>query len=194
MWGHWVAWVPRGSADPGPLVLDLRIAHELWGSTSDPILNGNLHYPNDIDRSLNETDDDNIRKYRTIITTHRPLSLSCHLFLGRLGDYIVNLYSFYFDKLIGKLTTFLERQEFSLRKETVDYSTSATRCSPRNWAKVGSTLAKTVVLRVKLNLWGEPITSRTHTHPSHSQTSRLLTSSLFLGVPVPRPTHCMWDV
>jgi hypothetical protein len=30
-----------------------------------------------------------------------------------------------------------------------------------------------------------PITSNTHTHPSHSQTSRLLTSSLSLGVPVP---------
>jgi hypothetical protein len=30
-----------------------------------------------------------------------------------------------------------------------------------------------------------------HTHPSHSQTSRLLTSSLSLGVPVPRPTQCM---
>jgi len=30
-----------------------------------------------------------------------------------------------------------------------------------------------------------------HTHPSHSQTSRLLTSSLSLGVPVPRPTQCV---
>jgi hypothetical protein len=33
------------------------------------------------------------------------------------------------------------------------------------------------------------ITSRTHTHPSHSQTSRLLTSSLSLGVPVPLGTQ-----
>ncbi len=38
-----------------------------------------------------------------------------------------------------------------------------------------------------------PITSQSHTHPSHSQTSRLLTSSLSLGVPVPRSTQCMWD-
>jgi hypothetical protein len=36
-----------------------------------------------------------------------------------------------------------------------------------------------------------PIASSSHTHPSHSQTSRLLTSSLSLGVPVPRPTQCM---
>jgi hypothetical protein len=34
------------------------------------------------------------------------------------------------------------------------------------------------------------ITSETHTHPSHSETSRLLTSSLSLGVPVPRTTQC----
>jgi hypothetical protein len=67
-----------------------------------------------------------------IITAHRPLSLLCHLLLGRLGGYIVNLCAFYFDKLIGKLTAFLHLQEFSLRKQTVDYSTSATRRSPHN--------------------------------------------------------------
>ncbi len=37
---------------PVPLVLDLRIAHDRWGSSSDPGINGHLHYPNDIDRSL----------------------------------------------------------------------------------------------------------------------------------------------
>jgi hypothetical protein len=46
---------------------------------------------------------------------------------------------------------------------------------------------------VNLNLDGAPIASSSHTHPSHSQTSRLLTSSLSLGVPVPRPTQCMGD-
>jgi hypothetical protein len=44
--------------------------------------------------------------------------------------------------------------------------------------KVGLALAKAAVLRINLNLDGEPITSKSHTHPSHSQTSRLLTSSL----------------
>jgi hypothetical protein len=58
-------------------------------------------------------------------------------------------------------------------------------------AKVSSTLVKTAVLRGNLNLDGTPITSRTHTHPSHSPTSRLLISSPFLGVPVPRPTQCI---
>jgi hypothetical protein len=41
---------------------------------------------------------------------------------------------------------------------------------------------------------GAPVTSRSHTLPSHSQTSRLLTSSLSLGVPVPHSTQCVWDM
>jgi len=34
-------------------------------------------------------------------------------------------------------------------------------------AKVGSTLAKAAALRILLNVDGVPITSKTHTHPSH---------------------------
>ena len=58
-------------------------------------------------------------------------------------------------------------------------------------SRVGNILAKTATLRINLNLDGSPIASKSHTHPSHSQTSRLLTSSLSLGVPVPRPTQCV---
>ena len=58
-------------------------------------------------------------------------------------------------------------------------------------AKVGNILDKTASLRIKLNIDGEPIASRSHTHPSHSQTSRLITSSLSVGIPVPRVTQCM---
>jgi hypothetical protein len=36
--------------------------------------NGRLHYPNEIDRSLNEAADDNIRKYRPDYN-----NLSCHV-------------------------------------------------------------------------------------------------------------------
>ncbi len=46
-------------------------------------------------------------------------------------------------------------------------------------SKVGLALAKAAALRIVLNLDGAPIASKSHTHPSHSQTSRLLTSSLF---------------
>ena len=44
-------------------------------------------------------------------------------------------------------------------------------------SKVGLTLSKAAALRITLNLDGTPITSKSHTHPSHSQTSRMLTSS-----------------
>jgi hypothetical protein len=61
-------------------------------------------------------------------------------------------------------------------------------------SKVGLALGKATALRITLNLDGAPIISRTHTHTSHSQTSRLLTSSLSLGVPVPRGTQCIRGV
>jgi hypothetical protein len=44
-----------------PLVMDLRITHDRFGSNFDPSLNGHLHYPNDIDKSLNEVVTDKIR-------------------------------------------------------------------------------------------------------------------------------------
>jgi hypothetical protein len=59
-----------------PLVLDLRIAHDRFGSTSDPSLNGHLHYPNDIDKSLNETVTDKLRKYRTDYNHNPPTSVA----------------------------------------------------------------------------------------------------------------------
>ena len=61
---------------PVPLVLDLRIAHERFGSSSDPNLNGKLHYPNDIDRSLNEGAPDKFRKYRGDYNNNPPNSVS----------------------------------------------------------------------------------------------------------------------
>ena len=54
-------------------MLDLRIAHDSFGSSSDPSLNGHLHYPNDIDKSLNEAAADKIRKYRADYNNN-PLS------------------------------------------------------------------------------------------------------------------------
>jgi hypothetical protein len=42
----------------------------------------------------------------------------------------------------------------------------------------------------RLNTHDTPLASRSHSHPSHSQTSLLLVSSLSLGVPVPHTTQC----
>jgi hypothetical protein len=59
---------------PVSLVLDLLIVHDRFGSTSDPSLNGHLHYPKDIDKSLNVTD--KIRKYRVDYNNNPPNSVS----------------------------------------------------------------------------------------------------------------------
>ena len=64
----------KQQAGPVPLVLDLRITHERIGRSSDLSLNGNLRYPNDIDRSLNETADDKILKYRADYNNNPPIS------------------------------------------------------------------------------------------------------------------------
>ena len=61
-------------------------------------------------------------------------------------------------------------------------------------SKVGNILSKAEALWITLNIDDTPLSSRSHTHPSHSQTSRLLTSSMFLGVTVSRVTQCVSDV
>ncbi len=100
---------------PVALVMDLRIAHERWGSSSDPSINRHLRYPNDIDRSLNEAAADKIRKIAlTMIIIPLTPSPLCLLLLVRLGGYVVNFCAFHFYKLIGKLTASLQLQEFSL--------------------------------------------------------------------------------
>ena len=91
-------------------------------------------------------------------------------------------------KLIGKLTSFLQLQEFSLRNPTpVTSSTSAAPHSPHSSNRTWTAPSPRSYLYVlTLTLMGHlslKITS--HTHPSHSQTSRLLTSSLSLGVQPP---------
>ena len=48
---------------PMPWVLDLRLAHDRIGSSSDPSINGHLRYPNDLS-PLNAAAD-KIRQYHT---------------------------------------------------------------------------------------------------------------------------------
>jgi hypothetical protein len=183
-----------------PLVLDLRIAH---GSSSDPSLNGHLRYPNvnghlrypnDIDRSLNEAAADKIRKYRADYNNNPPNTVSFMPAIastsGRLHSEFVRLLFFQAhretDRFLAASGVQLAQQ---LNSGLFHFRRAA--FSAQLKAQVGSTLAKAAALRINLNFDGAPITSRTHTHPSHSQTSRLLTSSLSFGVPVPRATHCM---
>jgi hypothetical protein len=64
--------------------------------------------------------------------------------------------------VLGKLTAFLQLQEFSLRSDQFHFRRAA--FSAQLKAKVGLTLAKAAALRITLNLDGAPITSKSHTH------------------------------
>jgi hypothetical protein len=120
-------------AGPVPLVLDLHIAHDRFGRSSDLSLNGNLRYPNDIDRSLNESADDKIRKYRADYNNNPPTAVS---FMPTITSTSGRLHSEFIRLL------FLQAHRETDR-------------------------------RVNLNI---------------------VTLSLSLGVPVPRPTECIRDV
>jgi hypothetical protein len=135
-------------------------------------------------------------KYGNIVLTtttgHRVWYHSYLVFLVRLGSYIVNLSDFSSYRLIGKLTVFFAASGVQLAQPNSGlFHFLRAEFSAQPQTKVGSTLVRATALRINLHIDGAPITSRTHTHPSHSQTSRLLTSSLSLGVPVPRATQCI---
>jgi hypothetical protein len=106
----------------------------------------------------------------------------------------VNLYEICSYKLIGKLTVFFPLGVQVVQHDRGGFHYHRTEFSDHLDAKTGSILGKVSSLRFILNIDGSPIISKSHTHPSHSQTSHLLTSSLSLGVPVPRPTQCIQDM
>jgi hypothetical protein len=111
---------------PVPLVLDLRIAHDRFDSTSDPSLNGNLHYPTDLDGPLNEAVTDKRRQYHTDHNNRPSNDIS---FMSAMATTSGSLHSEFvlllFLRIIGKLTAFLQIQKFILWKPTVDSSTTA---------------------------------------------------------------------
>ncbi len=78
-----------------------------------------------------------------------------------------------------------DRGQFNFRRTTL---------SSQLKSRVGLVLINAAPVRIRLNIDGAPIKSKSHTHSSHSQTSRLLTSSLSLGVPVPRASQCLRGV
>jgi hypothetical protein len=51
-------------------------------------------------------------------------------------------------------------------------------------------LAKATALRINLNTHCAPVAAHTHTHPSHSQSSRLLFTSLSVGIKMSGQEAC----
>jgi hypothetical protein len=184
------------AAGPVPLVLDLRIAHDRMGSRADPSLNGHLKYPNNLEKSLNDEAADKIRKYRADYNNRPPSEVSFMTAIastsGRLHSEFVRLL---FLQAHRETDRFFAASGVQLAQTNpgVQFHFHRAAFLTQLKSKVGLALAKAAALRINLNLDGAPIASKSHTRPSHSQTSRLLTSSLSLGVPVPRPTQCVRD-
>jgi hypothetical protein len=178
---------------PVSLVLDLRVAHDRVDSSSDPVLNGHLRYPNNLDQSLNDTVVDKLRKYRADYNNNPPRGIGFMSTIastsGRLHSEFIRILFLqthretdHFFAASGVLSAQSDRGFFHYHRAAFSFMIKS---------RVVNILSKDTTLRINLNLDGSSIASKSHTHPSHSQTSRLLTSSLSLGVPVPQPTQCL---
>ena len=153
-----------------PSDLDLGITHDRWGSTSDPSINGTLHYPNDIDRSLNEDDTDKIRKYRADYNNNPPNDIS---FMSDMESTSGRLHSEFVSLLFlqdhRETDRFFAVSGVQLPQHDRDrFHFHRTVFSSQLKSKIGNILVKAEPLRIILNIDGEPVESRSHTHPSHS--------------------------
>ena len=147
-------------------------------------------YPNDIHRSLNEAAADKIRKYRADYNNNPPSSVAFMPIMastsGRLHSEFVRLL---FLQAHRETDRFFAVSGVPLAQSTRgQFHFKRAAFSSNLKSKVGNILAKTAALRITLNVDGAPVPSRSHTHPSHSQTARLLTSSMSLGIMVPHAT------
>jgi hypothetical protein len=176
------------------LVLDLLITHERWGSRTDPTLNGHLHYPIDLDKPLmnpqetklenttptiittpNESSRDKIRKYHTDDNNNPPNDIS---FIPSIANTSGRLHSEFVRILF--LQTHRETDRFFeasgvhlVQHDRRDFHCHRTVFTSQLKAKTVSILAKASTLRFILSIDGSPIISKSHTHPSHSETSLL---------------------
>ena len=150
---------------------------------------------NDIDRSLNEAAADKIRKYRADYN-NPPSSVAFMPTIsstsGRLHSEFVCLL---FLQVHRETDRFFVVSGVQLAQSTSDqFHYKRVAFSSQLRVKVDNILTKSAALWITLNIDDSPVSSRSHTHSSHSQTARLLTSSMSLGVTVPHTTQCMSDV
>ena len=190
MWGHRVGWLPRECGGSGAFGAGYPHSHDRFGSSSDPSINGHLHYPNDLDGSLKEAAADKIRKYRADYNNNPPNSISFMPAIastsGRLHSELVRLLFLQVHRETDRFFAASGVQLAQSDRGQFHYKRAA--FSSQLKSKVGSILTKAAALRITLNIDGAPIASKSHTHPSHSQTSRLLSSSLSLSIPGPHTT------
>ena len=136
-----------------------------------------LHYPNNIDRSLNEAATDKIRKYRADYNNNPPSSVAFMPTIastsGRLHSEIVSLL---FLQTHRETDRFFTTSGVQITESTSgQFHYKHVTFSSYLKSKVDNILTKAATLWITLNIDDSLVESRSHTHPSHSQTVRLLT-------------------
>ena len=146
------------AAGPVPLVLDLRVAHDRVDSSVDPSLNGHLRYPNNLDQSLNDSGVVKLRKYRADYYFNPPRSV---VFMPAIVSTSGRLHSEFIRILF--LQSHRETDRFFAASEVLSAQSDRgffhylhTVFSSMIKSRVGNILVKVVVLRIHLNLDGEP--------------------------------------
>ncbi len=135
-------------------MLDLRIAHDRFGSSTDPSLNEHLHYPHDIDKSLNEAADDKIRKCRADYNNNPPSAFSFMPVIssmsGRLHSEFIKLLFLQAHRETDRFFAASAVQLAQQNRGIFHFRCAAFTANLK--AKVGSTLAKAAALRINLNV------------------------------------------
>ena len=147
---------------PVTLVLDLRIAHDRVGSSTDPTLNGHLRHPNNLDQSLNDAAADKIRKYRADYNNNPPSAVSFMPAIastsGRLHSEFVRLLFLQAHRETDRFFAASGVQLAQSDRGQFHYKRAA--FSSQLKSKVGSILTKSVSLRITLNIDGSPVDSK----------------------------------
>jgi hypothetical protein len=139
-----------------------------------------LHYPNDVDRSLNEAASDKLRKYRAVYNNNPPNAISFMTAVastsGRLHSDFVRLL---FLQAHRETDRFFAASEVQLpQHDRGQFHYRHAAFSSQLKSKCGNLLAKAAALPIILNIDGTPVASRSHTHPSPVYASRVDPSAL----------------
>jgi hypothetical protein len=171
------------TSGPVPLVMDLRIDHEDSGVVltlvlMDTYITLTIEIGHFMKMSLTRLENIALTMI-TIPLTLSPLSL---LLVVRPGDDMVTLCTFYFTTSSENCDRFFTVSGVQLAQSNcVQFHFRRAAFSSQLKSKCGNILAKAAALRIIWNIDGASVESRSHTHPSHLQTSCVLTSSLSLG-------------
>ena len=150
------------------LVYDLSVTHERWGATDEPSKNGQLCYPDDIDRPLREAAQKKVLKYQNAYANDHSITFMPAIAstTGRLHAEFLRLLFWHAHreseelfKLTGQLAQ--PNQDAVFSKRAAFFNSLK--------GKVGHIMAKASALRVNMNLAPTvPSTSRARTSTSHA--------------------------